>query len=71
MQHPEGIVVQGREHMVCMLTRRLYGLKQAQRKWYKKFDSFITKSGFYKAEKDPYCYFKKCTDSYVFNFVYG
>ena len=70
MQHPEGIVVQGREHMVCMLTRRLYGLKQAQRKWYKKFDSFMTKSGFCKAEKDPCFYFKKYTDSYVFLLLY-
>ena len=66
MQQLEGFVVPGKEHMVCKLTRRLYGLKYAQRKWYKKFDSFITKSGFYKAEKDPCCYFKKCTDSYVF-----
>ena len=70
MHQPEGFVVPGKEHMVCKLTRRLYGLKYAQRKWYKKFDSFITKSGFYKAEKDPCCYFKKCTDSYVFLLLY-
>ena len=38
----------GKEHMVCKLTRRLYGLKQAPRQWYKKFDSFMTKSGFCK-----------------------
>ena len=55
MQQPEGFVVPGKEHMVCKLTRSLYGLKQAPRQWYKKFDSFMTKSGFCKAEKDPCC----------------
>ena len=46
-------MVPGKEHMVCKLTRSLYGLNQAPRQWYKKFDSFMTKSGFYKVEKDP------------------
>ena len=62
MQQPEGFVVPGKEHIVCNLTRSLYGLKQAPRQWYKKFDSFMANSGFYKAEKDPCCYFKKYTD---------
>ena len=44
MQQPEGFVVPVKEHMVCKLTRILYGLKQAPRQWYKKFDSFMTKS---------------------------
>ena len=70
MQQPEGFVVPGKEHMVCKLTRSLYGLNQAPRQWYKKFDSFMTKSGFCKAEKDPCCYFKKYTDSYVFLLLY-
>ena len=65
MQQPEGFVVPGKEQMVCKLSRSLYGLK-----WYKKFDSFMTKSGFCKAEKDPCCYFKKYTDSYVFLLLY-
>ena len=70
MQQPEEFVVPGKEHMVCKLTRSLYGLKQAPRQWYKKFDSLMTKSGFYKAEKNPCCYFKKYTDSYVFLLLY-
>ena len=69
MQQPEGFVVPCKEHMVCKLTRSLYGLMQAPRQWYKKFDSFMTKSGFCKAEKDPCCYFKN-TDSYVFLLLY-
>ena len=45
MQQPEGFVVPSKEHMVFKLTRSLYGLKQVPRQWYKKFDSFMTKSG--------------------------
>ena len=70
MQQPEEFVVPGKEHMVCKLTRILYGLKQAPRQWYKKFDSFMTKSEFSKAEKDPCYYFKKYTISYVFLLLY-
>ena len=62
MEQPKGFVVPGKEHMVCKLTRSLYELKQAPRQWYNKFDSFMTKSGFCKTEKDPCCYFKKYTD---------
>ena len=63
-------MVPGKEHMVCKLTRSFYRLKQAPRLWYKKFDSFMIKSGFFKAEKDPCCYFKKYTYSYVFLLLY-
>ena len=70
MQQSEGFVVPGKEHMVYKLTRSLYALKQAPRQCYKKFDSFMIKSGFCKAEKDPCCYFKKYTNSYVFLLFY-
>ena len=30
----------------------------------------MTKSGFCKPEKDPFCYFNKYTDSYVFLLLY-
>ncbi|RVW89971.1 Retrovirus-related Pol polyprotein from transposon TNT 1-94 [Vitis vinifera] len=41
MDQPGGFTIKGKEHLVCRLKRNLYGLKQARRQWYKKFDSFM------------------------------
>ena len=42
MRQCQGFVVLGKEHCVCRLKRPLYGVKQALRQWYKRFDSFMT-----------------------------
>jgi Reverse transcriptase (RNA-dependent DNA polymerase) len=46
MKQPEGFVVKDKEHMGCRLKRSIYGLKQASRQWYLKFDQVITEFGF-------------------------
>mgnify|MGYP000683375799 CR=1 FL=1 len=40
MEQPKGFVASGQEHLVYRLKKSLYGLKQALRQWYKKFDDF-------------------------------
>ena len=54
MKQPEGYAIPGKEHLVCKLKRSLYGLKQARRQWYKKFDAFMLKHGFKRSHVDHY-----------------
>ena len=58
MKQPEGFVIPGKEHLVCKLNRSLYGLKQASRQWYKKFDAFMLKDG-YKRSHANHCLYTK------------
>ena len=60
----------GKENLVCKLHKSLYGLKQALRQWYKKFNEFMRSSGFNRCDKDHCCYIKKYTNSYVILVMY-
>ena len=71
MEQPKGFVESGQEHLVCRLRKSLYGLTQAPRQWYKKFDDFIQSVGFSKSDED-HCLFTKTTQdgSPVFLIIY-
>ncbi|KAE8664067.1 hypothetical protein F3Y22_tig00112857pilonHSYRG00227 [Hibiscus syriacus] len=56
---PEGFIETGKKNLVCRLKKSLYGLKQAPRQWYKKFDSFMSSSGFTRCQADHCCYIKR------------
>ena len=58
MMQPQGFEVRGKEKMACKLHKSLYSLKQAPRQWYKKFDSFMSSSGFLRCQSD-HCYYVK------------
>ena len=45
MKQPDGFKVRGNENLVWKLKKSLYELKQALRKWYIKFDTFMCSSG--------------------------
>ena len=44
---------------MCKLKKSLYGLRQAARQWYKKFDSFMLDHGFHGLEADRCVYIKR------------
>ena len=48
MSQPKGFVMEEKERMGCRLKKSIYGLEQASRQWYLKFDETIRKFGFKK-----------------------
>jgi hypothetical protein len=58
MTQPEGFAVEGKEHMRCKLKKLLYGLKQASRQLYIKFDEVIRSFSFSENKVDNCIYVK-------------
>jgi hypothetical protein len=59
MLQPEDFVETGKENLVCRFNKSLYGLKQALRCWYKRFDSFIISLGYNRLSLDHCTYYKR------------
>ncbi|KAL5754374.1 hypothetical protein ACOSP7_022594 [Xanthoceras sorbifolium] len=70
MRQPEGFKEAGKENLVCRLKKSLYGLKQTPRQWYKKFDSFMSSSGFTRCQADHCCYIKRFDNSFIILLLY-
>ena len=68
---PQGFEVKGKEKLVCKLKKSLYGLKQASRKWYLKFDRFMHEYGYNRCHLDYYVYFKRLdVENYIILCLY-
>ena len=70
MAQPKCFVVEGKENLGCHLKKSIYGLKQASRQWYLKFDETIRKFGFKENDEDNCIYAKFRNGRYIFLVLY-
>jgi len=70
MKQPEGFIPEGQEHLVCKLKKSIYGLKQASRQWYLKFDNVMKKQGFVKNQVDQCTYLKMSGSNFTILVLY-
>ncbi|GJR87473.1 retrovirus-related pol polyprotein from transposon TNT 1-94 [Tanacetum coccineum] len=71
MTQPEGFQSAGKEeNLVCKLKKSLYGLKQALKQWYLKFNSFMQRAGYKRCDMDHCCYLKKVGSSSIILLLY-
>jgi hypothetical protein len=69
MAQLKGFTVKGKEHMLCHLRKSIYGLKQASRQWYLKFDETIRSFDF-KENEDNCIYAKFRNGKIIFLILY-
>jgi len=69
MHQPEGFRG-GNDKLVCKLKRSIYGLKQASRQWYLKFDEVATSLGFEENKVDQCIYLKVSGSKFIFLVLY-
>ena len=70
MDQPEGFSQKGKEHMVCKLNKSIYGLKQASRPWFLKFNEVIMTFGFRENIVDQCIYTKVSGSNIIFLVLY-
>ncbi|KAJ0532245.1 putative RNA-directed DNA polymerase [Helianthus annuus] len=70
MKQPERFKPEGQEHLVCKLKKSIYGLKQASRQWYLKFDEVMKTQGFMKYQVDQCTYLKMSGSNFAILVLY-
>ena len=70
IDQPMGFLVEGNEHMVCKLKKSIYGLKQASRQWYLKFNDTIISFRFKKNIVNQCIYLKVSRSKVIFLILY-
>ena len=70
MVQPENFESNDSKQLVCKLKRSIYGLKQASRQWYTKFDHVITSFGFKENTVDQCIYLKFSGSKFIILVLY-
>jgi len=70
MDQPEGFLTTRNENLVCKLKKSIYGLKQASRQWYLKFNDTIMSYGFVENVVDRCIYMKVSESKFIILVLY-
>jgi hypothetical protein len=70
MAQPDSFAIKGKEHMGYHMRKSIYGLKQASREWYLKFDETIRSFDFKENEEDNCIYAKFRSRKFIFLILY-
>ena len=70
MVQPENFESNDSKQLVCRLKRSIYGLKQASRQWYRKFDQVIISFGFKENTVDQCIYLKFSGSKFIILVLY-
>ena len=70
MDQPQGFAIKEKERMVCELKKSIYGLKQASRQWYLKFNDTITSFRFKENIVDQCIYLKVNESKFIILILY-
>ena len=70
MEQPEGFKKGNTNKLVCKLKKLIYGLKQASRQWYLKFNRIITSFGFSENPVDHCIYLKVSGSKFIILILY-
>nr|GEY42111.1 zinc finger, CCHC-type [Tanacetum cinerariifolium] len=62
MNQAQGFIMPGNENKVCKLIKSLYGLNQAPKQWYQKFDEVVLFDGYLLNQADK-CVYRKFDES--------
>jgi hypothetical protein len=70
MKQPKGFIMDGKKNLGCHLKKSIYGLKQASRQWYLKFNETIKRFGYKENVEDNCIYAKFKNGKYIFLILY-
>ena len=70
MDQPQGFETTSKRNLVCRLKKSIYGLKQASRQWYLKFNDTVLSYGFVEKTVDRCIYMKVVGSKFIILVLY-